>query len=197
MPNTYNLYTWFKHLILSNCNTYHVTPRDLSFQAGRSQCAKEVKSSVQDPGTIPKASECPVVVKSPFSSELCVKTQTSQSQTGLGLNKLHQSQTNSWVLTGWVRQCWWCRFPAALRTGQCMRPGATSGHVTGSRPQTAHCISAQPLQKSHPALSVCPSLVPGWMAVRRDVNTLVSEGGKNQEVNIIIYYKARFIKIFV
>lgn len=132
-----------------------------------------------------------------FLRALCENTQTSQSHTGLGLTKLHQSQTNSWVLTGWVRQCWWCRFPAALRTGQCMRPGAISGHVTGSRPQTAHCISAQPLQKSHPALSVCLSLVPGWMAVRRDVNTLVSEGGKDQEVNIIIYYKALFIKIFV
>lgn len=31
--------------------------------------------------------------------------------------------------------------------------------------------------------------------VRRDVNTLVSEDGKDQEVNIIIiYYKARFLK---
>lgn len=73
--------TWrYKHLLLNN-NTYHVTPRDLSCQADRSQCAKEVKSSVQDPGTIPKASECPVVVQSPFSSELWVKTQKHPSHT--------------------------------------------------------------------------------------------------------------------
>lgn len=116
---------------------------------------------------------------------------------GLGLSKLSQTKTNSRVLTGWVRQCWWRRFPAALRTGLCMKPGATSGHVIGSRPQTARCISGKPLRKSHPALSACPLLVPGRTAVRRDVNTLVSEEGKDKEVNTMIYYTAPFLIFFL
>ncbi len=185
MPNTYN-----------NCKTYHVTPRDLSFRAGQSQCAKEVRSSVRGPGTIPKASEGPVVVQSPFSSELCVKHKRPSHKQRPGLEQT-QSKTNSWVLTGWVRRCWWRRFPAALHTGLCTKPGATSGHVRGSRPQTARCISGQPLRKSHPALSACPSLVPGQTAVRRDVNTLVSEEGKDQEVNTMIYYTALFSIFFL
>ncbi len=131
-----------------------------------------------------------------FLRALCENTNAPVTNRGLGLSKLSQSKTNSWVLTGWVRRCWWRRFPAALRTGLCTKPGATSGHVRGSRPQTARCISGQPLRKSHPALSACPSLVPGRTAVRRDVNTLVSEEGKDQEVNTMIYYTALFLNIF-